>query len=53
MENPLVALLILGFLGLLAFVIIAKIFYWARYNNTAGVLLLLVVPILAYIAYNI
>tara|TARA_B110000503_G_scaffold26175_1_gene41243 strand:+ start:114 stop:269 length:156 start_codon:yes stop_codon:yes gene_type:complete len=49
----LVSLLILLFLGLLAVVVIGKIIVWAMHNNTPGVLLLLVVPLLAYIAYKL
>ena len=49
----LVSLLIMLFLGLLAFVVIVKIALWAMSNNTPAVLLLLVVPLLAYIAYKI
>tara|TARA_B110000503_G_scaffold479_1_gene690 strand:- start:294 stop:449 length:156 start_codon:yes stop_codon:yes gene_type:complete len=49
----LVGLLIMLFLGLLALVVIGKIISWATSNNTPAVLLLLVVPILAYIAYKI
>jgi hypothetical protein len=48
-----VGLLIIIFLGLLAFVVIGKIIMWARNNNTPAVMVLLVVPLLAYIAYNI
>ena len=48
-----VTLLIILFLTMVAFVIIGKIVVWALHNNTPAVLLLLVVPILAYIAYKI
>ena len=51
--NEIVALLIVIFFGLLAFVVLGKIFYWAMRHNTAAILLLIIAPILAYIAYKI
>jgi hypothetical protein len=49
----LVALLIVIFVGLLALVVLGKLFSWALRNNNSAILLLVIAPILAYIAYNI
>ena len=51
--NEVAALLIVIFLGLLAVIVLGKLISWALRNNTPAVLLFFVVPILAYIAYNI
>lgn len=48
-----VALLVLIFAGLLAFVALGKLLLWAWRNNISAILLLVIAPILAYIAYHI